>query len=387
MFMKKIFLKFHLWLSVPFGIIVTLICFSGAMLVFEPEAVKLLRHDILYVDRPQHTALPVDRLVRNVEQTLPEDVKVTGVTMFADPELACKVNLSKPRRAAVYVDQYTGEVKGMYERPAFFDTMFRLHRWLLDNREKSSGVFWGRTVVGISTIAFVLVLLSGVVIWWPKTRRMLRNSLKITASKGRRMLWHGLHVAGGMYVLLLLLVMALTGLTWSFQWYSKGFYALFGVSEVPKSGAVVYAEQAAKEKSKERSGKKKPEDAGGMGKNAVVACARWQAVYDELRARNPKYEQITVSDGKAEVAFGGLGNQRAADKYEFDAATARITSASPYADAARASKVRGWIFSIHMGTWGGLLTRVLWFISALFGATLPVTGYYLWIRRLRRRSR
>lgn len=50
--MKKIFLKFHLWLSVPFGIIVTLICFSGAMLVFEPEAVKLLRHDVLYVDRP-----------------------------------------------------------------------------------------------------------------------------------------------------------------------------------------------------------------------------------------------------------------------------------------------------------------------------------------------
>lgn len=101
--MKKIFLKFHLWLAVPFGIIVTLICFSGAMLVFEPEAVKVLRHDILYVDNPQHTALPVDILVKNVEKTLPEDVKVTGVTMYSDPELACKVNLSKPRRAAVYV--------------------------------------------------------------------------------------------------------------------------------------------------------------------------------------------------------------------------------------------------------------------------------------------
>lgn len=152
--MKKIFLKFHLWLSVPFGIIVTLICFSGAMLVFEPEAVKLLRHDVLYVDRPQHTALPIESLVRSVEQTLPEDVRVTGVTMFADPEMACKVNLSKPRRAAVYVDQYTGEVKGLYERPSFFETMQRLHRWLLDNRDDSGGVFWGRTVVGISTIVF-----------------------------------------------------------------------------------------------------------------------------------------------------------------------------------------------------------------------------------------
>ena len=32
--MKKIFEKIHLWLSVPFGLIITLICFSGAMLVF-----------------------------------------------------------------------------------------------------------------------------------------------------------------------------------------------------------------------------------------------------------------------------------------------------------------------------------------------------------------
>lgn len=342
---------------------------------------------MLYVDRPQHTALPIESLVRSVEQTLPEDVRVTGVTMYADPEMACKVNLSKPRRAAVYVDQYTGEVKGLYERPAFFATMLKLHRWLLDNRDDSGGVFWGRTVVGISTIVFVLVLLSGVVIWWPKTRSMLRNSLKITASKGRHLLWRGLHVAGGMYVLLLLLVMALTGLTWSFQWYSRGFYALFGVSEVPKSGAVAYAEQAKKEKNKAKGDRNRAEGAREKGRNDAAACAMWQTAYDALRARNPEYEQITVSDGTAEVAFGGLGNQRAADKYTFDKSTGSITSASPYADSARSSKLRGWIMSVHMGTWGGMLTRLLWFVAALFGATLPLTGYYLWIRRLRRRAR
>ena len=35
--MKKVFRKIHLWLSVPFGLLITLICFSGAMLVFETE--------------------------------------------------------------------------------------------------------------------------------------------------------------------------------------------------------------------------------------------------------------------------------------------------------------------------------------------------------------
>lgn len=385
--MKKIFFKFHLWLAVPFGIIVTLICFSGAMLVFEPEAVKVLRHDILYVDNPQHTALPVDILVKNVEKTLPEDVKVTGVTMYSDPELACKVNLSKPRRAAVYVDQYTGKVKGKYERPAFFDFMQRLHRWLLDSRDDSGGVFWGRTIVGISTIVFVLVLLSGVVIWWPRTARVLRNSLKITTSKSRHLLWRSLHVAGGMYVLILLLVMALTGLTWSFTWYSKGFYALFGVNEVPKSGAVAYAEQQAKDAAKAKKNTGKADDKDGKGDKTADVYAEWQEVYDTLRARNVKFDNITVSDGTADVAFGGLGNQRAADKYTFNPADGRITSVSLYADGDTSSKIRGWILSVHMGSWGGLFTRILWFIAALFGSTLPITGYYLWIRRLRRRSR
>lgn len=34
-FMKKIFRQIHLWLSVPFGLIISLICFSGAMLVLK----------------------------------------------------------------------------------------------------------------------------------------------------------------------------------------------------------------------------------------------------------------------------------------------------------------------------------------------------------------
>lgn len=50
---------------------------------------------------------------------LPDSVSVTGINVFSDPERAWQVNLSKPRRAFMYVDQYLGEIKGKYERPAF----------------------------------------------------------------------------------------------------------------------------------------------------------------------------------------------------------------------------------------------------------------------------
>ena len=59
-------------------------------------------------------------------------------------------------------------------------------------------------IVGASTLMFVFVLVSGIVIWWPRTKKALKNSLKIAADKGRRRFWHDLHVAGGMYALVLL---------------------------------------------------------------------------------------------------------------------------------------------------------------------------------------
>lgn len=234
--MKKAFRKIHLWLSVPFGLIITVICFSGAALVFEDEVMELCRRDLYYVEKVSGDPLPVEYLIEKVSETLPDGVAVTGISISSDAERTCQVSLSKPRRASVYVDQYTGEVKGRYERAPFFLTMFRLHRWLLDSMKPDGGIFWGKMIVGASTLMFVFVLVSGIVIWWPRTKKALKNSLKIAADKGRRRFWHDLHVAGGMYALVLLLAMALTGLTWSFPWYRAGFYKVFGVEAKQGTG-------------------------------------------------------------------------------------------------------------------------------------------------------
>ena len=59
--MKKIFSKIHLWLSVPFGLLITLICFSGAMLVFETEVMELCHRDLYYVEKVGPAPLPMGR--------------------------------------------------------------------------------------------------------------------------------------------------------------------------------------------------------------------------------------------------------------------------------------------------------------------------------------
>ncbi|MDE6125783.1 MAG: PepSY domain-containing protein, partial [Muribaculaceae bacterium] len=233
--MIKLFRKIHLWLSVPFGVIITLVCFSGAMLIFEPEITRAIKSDVYYVSKVSDTPIPMDELLESVKETLPDSVSVTGVTVFADNERTYQVNLSKPRRASLFVDQYTGEITGRYERIGFFSTMFKLHRWLLDSANPhGDGIKVGKLLVGISTLVFVIALISGIVIWWPRAKNNLRKSLSIPFSKGWKGVWKGLHVAGGMYALIILLAMSLTGLTWSFDWYRTAFYAVCGVEHTPR---------------------------------------------------------------------------------------------------------------------------------------------------------
>ena len=397
--MKKIFRKIHLWLSVPFGLIITLVCFSGAMLVFENEVNEWSRPDLYYVETVKESPLSMDKLLEKVAMALPDSVSVTGVSISSDPGRAYQVSLSKPRRASLYVDQYTGEVKGKSERSGFFMFMFRMHRWLLDSMNPGNeGIFWGKMIVGVSTLLLVFVLISGIVIWWPRTRKALKNSLKITATKGWRRFWYDLHVAGGMYALIFLLAMALTGLTWSFPWYRTAFYKVFGV-EVQQRAAQGHEQKsdaqkrdtklaAHREKKREGNEVRKGERSGRPENNhsdmysVTSPFVYWQEIYDKLRHQNPEYKQISISSGTASVSFNRFGNQRASDRYSFNTDNGEFTETSLYQHQDKSGKIRGWIYSVHVGNWGGMFTRILTFIAALLGAALPLTGYYLWIKRL-----
>ena len=376
--MRKIFRNIHLWLSVPFGILITLICFSGAALVFEKEVMELCHRELYFVKKVEAAPLPMEQLMTKVAATLPDSVSVTGVNISSDPERAYQVTLSKPRRASMYVDQYTGEITGKYERAPFFNFMFRMHRWLLDSMKQDGGIFWGKMIVGTGTLMFVFVLISGVVVWWPRTRKALKNSLKIVANKGWRRFWYDLHVAGGMYALVFLLAMALTGLTWSFQWYRTGFYKTFGVEVQPSMG---HGNAAANATAKGGKRDGKPEGREGRGAHRYSPYTNWQQVYEQLAEANPDYKQISVSDGSASVAVPRFGNQRGTDRYKFNPRNGEITETTLYKDLDNSGKIRGWIYSVHVGSWGGMLTRILTFVAALIGASLPLTGYYLWIRK------
>ena len=420
--MKKVYRKLHLWLSVPFGVFITLICFSGAMLVFEKEITEMCRRDLYFAEEVREAPLPIDEVMTSVAATLPDSVSVTGLTISSDPARNWQIGLSKPRRAALYVDPYTGEIKGRSERLPFYDTMFHLHRWMMGSSTGS-----GKLLVGISTLMLVAILVTGLLMWLTNRNKPLAKSLKISFTKGWPRFWHDLHVAGGIYATVFLLALALTGLTWSFSWYRTGFYKAFGVEtsaggghgdsrNTPTAGEQREARRERTDRSESREmrgeGRERRSEYAGHAQKADTATpqhehrdgegwgsrerseraerngfrsyspyAHWQEVYDQLAQEHPGFRQITLSEGSASVVPAGRTSLRLGDRFDFDR-RGRITATQPYAEQERSAKVRSGVYTVHVGSWGGLATRILTFLAALLGATLPLTGYYLWIRRL-----
>lgn len=190
--MRKFFLRLHLWLSLPFGLLLTLICGTGTILVFEDEITQLMTP-------PPPAAAPAE--------------------LHAAPPTSASAQAPAARESAP---------APKHKRLPFFTEVRKLHRWLLDAPAGKTAPSIGRTIVGISSCAMALILISGLIIWIPRSLKALRNRLTVETRKGRLRLWHDAHTALGIYALIFLLFSALTGPTWSFGWYREAAVNLLG---------------------------------------------------------------------------------------------------------------------------------------------------------------
>lgn len=117
----------------------------------------------------------------------------------------------------------------------FLVAVKQLHRWLFMVPDPPrGGISLGRIITSVSAMCMTLILLSGVVLWWPKNKKMLKNRLTINTNKGFRRFVHDAHASLGIYVVVFLLLISLTGPVFSYGWYRAGMSKLFGQEMPPK---------------------------------------------------------------------------------------------------------------------------------------------------------
>lgn len=150
--------------------------------------------------------------------------------------------LAIPSGVFITIICFTGALMSMdeYIRPiwsgwgSFYRQLMSLHRWLmLPDRAV------GRMIVAISTIFMIIALISGLVIWLPKKWNKLKKNLIVKRKAGFSRVLLDLHRVLGVYAMLLLLLMCLTGLMWSFKGYREVAFKIFTIDRVPDRVAIV----------------------------------------------------------------------------------------------------------------------------------------------------
>lgn len=390
--MKKFMAEIHLWLSLPFGIVITIVCLTCAALVFEDEITHALHPRIYRTQPPAADAQPLlpSQLAAHIGEQMPDSLHLASLQLSGRHDEPCMAAFRETGRTQLSVDPYTGNVNGWAERPAFFRTMRKLHRWLLDPPATKGEISAGKVIVGIATLLLLVILLSGLILWIPRSRQALRNRLKVSFANGHRRFWYDCHVSMGFYATLLLLVMALTGLTWSFGWYRTAAYTLFGGSEQTVSVQERPSQKAysSNRRGREKDGERTAGREYGRIRTQTDAhpfdYAVWDEVLTQLTAQYPTCKTIVLTPTEAQV--GRQSAIRRVDRITFNPHNGHFGRIVRYEDTPRQQRLHGWFYAVHTGSWGSIWTKILYFMAAFIGATLPLTGYYLWWKRSTRKK-
>lgn len=359
---KKILRLVHKWIGLIFGAAVTIICLSGAVMVFENEISEFSHKDIIYAGQSDSAPLHADTLIQRIKAETGETA-ISEIIIPEDKEKCYKISFPKSPKTYFYADPYDGKIKGSTERSKFFSMMRKLHRnFMLEGSMKKVG----KNIVGAATISMLLLLISGLIYMLPKNKKAILNIMKINVKKGMKRFMFDLHTSGGIYAGLFLIIMAITGLTWSFKWYNNIFYDIIGAKQAKEKITKTFIpDKQNSKKSKELTNVQKLLD-----------------IFNEMNVSG----DIRITPDFAEVSTDAFANPRAADKYFYDNRTGAITNIVLYKNLPRSAKAKSIIYNIHVGNWCGLFSKILTFVAALVGASLPITGYYIYFKRRKNRN-
>ena len=213
--MNRAFRKIHLWLSLPAGLIITVICLTGAALVFEREITESLHPEIYKVEYTEGNApLPPSSIAASIRRQVTDSLELQSLQLPAERDAACMATFKGTGKRSLSVNPYTGEVNGWAKSLTFFQTMRKLHRWLMDAPAYKGAKSAGKVIVGVTTLLMVIILITGIVVWVPRTGKALKSRLAVSCTKGWRRFWYDSHVSLGIYAAIFMLVMAITGIKW-----------------------------------------------------------------------------------------------------------------------------------------------------------------------------
>lgn len=363
--LKKTLFQLHWFFGITAGLVLALMGITGAAVSFQDEILRALNPSVLTVEKREAGVLPPAELVRKLEAT--EGQTVAMLFVESESGNAARVFFTPPpgeRRGQLrYFDPYTGDYMGDVVGQEVFGFLLQFHRFLVMGDT-------GRNITGACTLILVFFCLSGLYLRWPRQVASWRAWLTLDwRKKGRAFNWD-LHSVFGTWCLLAYLLSALTGLYWSYDWYSQGLTQL--LSDAPQN---------------ERVRKRGPAPEGP----APVANydAIWSSIYSNagpgLSAYNIRMPAVAGQPATVYYLLNNSPHDRALNQINLDPATGEVKSHDRYASKTFGSQLLTSVYALHTGSYFGLAGRIILTVSSVLMPLFFITGWLLYLDRRRKK--
>lgn len=379
---KYILFLLHLWLGLIVGGVICFIAITGALYVFRHEVEDLSAHNSIHRDAPAESTVSMDVVRANFEATYDKNPHI--ITIPENTKHNIRVQIMERGKAGItaFADRETGELVGELSSsvPEFFNTIMFLHRWF--NMENFK---LGRQITAACTLVFMILLISGLVLWFPKTGK--KNAWRNKFSFGFRYkfsVWNrDLHINMGMYAFIFLIVVAWTGIFFTYGWVRDLTVNSLKPAELRQEDSHNHNHNAQRKGQKGRPQKGKPQKEKPLTVNLDVLLA--------------KANQHLNYDGDVSVMLSGKGvssptirkknthNLLGAELYDNVKFSdkGKLLEVDLHKDRMLYKKVGSMIKPIHTGEILGLKSKIFAFILSLFAAYLPISGYIMWFKKLK----
>ncbi len=362
----------HLWLGLVSGTVVFVVSITGCFYAFQQE-IKDALEPWRFVEVQNKAFVPPSQLLDTATAYMPGK-KPTGLT-YSNQAGAAAVGFSSFENGerhftAIFLNPYTGEF--LQKQQELGKGEFDFFRFIIDGHR----ALWlpyeiGRPIVGVCTLIFLVLLLTGLVMWWPRkwNQTNVNKSFKIKWNGSFKRVNYDLHNVIGFYSLLFAFVLGVTGLVWSFKWFEDSLYYVTS-GGAPKPGHQHPHSDSTK---------------ADLPANSTVSALD-RAWYKTL-TQEPNVQGMYMTpiledkdDAIEIIAYQDHGSWYNRNEYYYDQYTLEPfrVKGDRFSEADFADQLSMLNYDIHIGSALGLPGKLLAFFVSLICASLPVTGFLVW---------
>ena len=390
--------RWHFYAGLFVMPLLLVLAITGTLYCFQPQIEPLLYHDRMIVDARAEPRLSQQVLLAKATAAEPREATPTTVVINNDPRRSAEFvfRLQSGSSESVYLDPYTGVVLGRLSvENRLMKQIRNLHRGLLLGKT-------GEIVMELAGCWTLVMIGTGVALWWPKARQTGGRFVpRLSSFKGRAW-WRELHAVGGAWLALGALFFVLSGLPWSSTW-GKQFKALatsaqLGYPQGAWGKAHVHSAKPAMNMDDPSMANMKMDDLPLPQTPWAVGDTRVPQSGADSRDATIPLDQVVALAAQAGVESGYdialpttaqavytvsyfPADPQAERTLHIDRYNGRILSDIAYRDYGPVAQWISYGTSLHMGRYFGVANQILASAISLGLAAMSVSGFVMWRRR------